>query len=360
MSTLFRVKHLIFAIIFSIITLLILGRISNLEIGMIPQFFSVLGGRGIFILSLLTICFFCVDALRLKTMALAGERDLPFNTALLCALSGSFLTNISPFFLGAGFLYSGIFMLKGLSWPVAISLVVAGSFFNHMVHFGLGLAILLLHQDLPQAMSSAKWYLFFIYFSIVSLFSLSLLFKKRVIEYLKDRGNIGEVLIQAISGFTILWKLDRRYLLLLFTASTIYFFSFYGVAVYIFKTFVPDTPYLLIYPLQLASYLLSLPLPTPGATGGVELASLSAFSLLAPMAIAGQVVIIWRIVIYYLPLLLGGPALFILSIREGIKREDFNRERFTIKKENESEVQSFGSNTSFPTCMSRLWKKNGR
>lgn len=300
---------------------------------MIPKTFSQLGYGGFLLITLLILSAFCADALRLKMMVRATQRELPYWTAFLCALGGGFLTNISPFFLGAGLLYSVIFMLRGLSTPIAVSLVIAGSFFNHMVHFGLGLAILLFHQDLPPTLSTMRWYLLFIYLAIFLLFSLSLLFKRQVETLFKSRGNLGSIIIQGLQGFTCLWRLDTKNLLLLLTASILYFLSFYGVAVQIFRILIPESPFLLVYPLQLISYLFSLPLPTPGATGGVELAALTSFSLLAPLSQAGQVVLIWRLIIYYTPIFLGGPALLILSMREGIRREDLNRNLFKVREE---------------------------
>lgn len=353
-------KSLLFALLISTITLFILIKISSLELNMIPQAFSQLGIKGLLILPLLLGCSFTADALRLKIMAWSKGKRLPFKTALLCALGGIFLTNVSPFYLGAGLFYSVIFMLKGISWPAAVSLIIAGSFFNHMVHFGLGLLILLICPNLPTTFSHTRWYLLIIYLSISLLFLLTFSFKEKVVPLLQNRGPLGRILLQGLDGFTSIWGLDKKYMLLLLSASTTYFFTFYGIATYILYTIVPDSPYLLAYPLQLLSYLISLPLPTPGATGGVELAALTSFSLIAPLLQVGQVVILWRLFIYYIPLLIGGPALLMLSKKEGIKREDFNRDLFTIKDEIESEVIKDGSSTSIPTPLSWLWKRNPR
>lgn len=325
-------KTLLLAILFSLISLTILSRISAVQLAGIPQAFSQMGRQGLFILLLLFLLSYSADALRLKTLARAGGTNLSYSTACLCALGGSFLTNISPFFLGAGLLYSMMFLLRGLAWPRAVSLMIAGAFFNHMTHFALGLFILLLHTDLPPLLLQARWYLLSIYLAILLLFSLALFFQGRMKELLQGGGYWKNILLQTLQGFTSIWLSGKKNLFLLLTAAVLYFFSFYGVAVIIFKTLIPQAPYLLIYPLQLLSYLFSLPLPTPGATGGVEFFSLSTFSLLAPLSQAGQVVLIWRLVIYYFPLLLGGVALVILSMKEDIKREDLKGLFLTHKR----------------------------
>lgn len=327
-------KSILLALLFSIISLILVSQLSCIQLAMVPQAFSRLGRRGFMLLTLFFFIFYGADALRLKTLAQAGGARLPFISALLCALGGSFLTNISPFFLGAGLLYSTIFVLKGMTWPRAVSLMMAGAFFNHMTHFALGLLLLLTHSDLPPLLHQARWTLFSLYLAFLLIFGLSLLFYRRMDPFLQRGGRWRSVLHQALNGFTSIWLSGKKSLLLLYTASVLYFFSFYGVAVIIFHALIPDGPYLLIYPLQLLSYLFSLPLPTPGATGGVELISLSTFSLLAPSFQAGQVVLLWRLIIYYIPLLLGAVALVILSMKEEINLEDF-KDLFLIKKRKE-------------------------
>ncbi len=311
-------------LIFSLTSFALIFRISGLEPDQFFTSFFFLEPVGVLLVLGILGLSYIADAGRLYTLARVGGVYLKPDVALKAALAGGFLTNISPFYVGASLLYITLMARRGLSWPKATALIVSGGALNLLIHLGLSIGILQANiywslTYVPEPLINLRGYLILGYTGLVFAFVAAYLLFKHRGKWLKGWGRPGEFLYQLCSGLNQIWFSGIKSLLWLLFSGTCYFFSFYGVGVFLGYLLEPEGPWMLFYPLQIGAYVLASVVPTPGASGGIELAALSAFSLLIALEYAAVLVIIWRVIVYYCSIFLGAPAFLLICIREEFK-----------------------------------------
>lgn len=152
-------------------------------------------------------------------------------------------------------------------------------------------------------------------------FILKLLNKIKIVKDIdKQKEKWNKTCLEFYENFQILLKHKK----LLFKNILMYIISFlayFSVPICIINALGIDTNVNLIMTIIMSSYifLASSYLPIPGATGGMEYAFLGYFGNFITGFKLNSLLLIWRFITYYLPLIVGGITFNIHSIKNNTK-----------------------------------------
>jgi hypothetical protein len=128
-------------------------------------------------------------------------------------------------------------------------------------------------------------------------------------------------------GFSILFLKKPQYLAWIVGCYIVYFILFFSVGYCVLLALGVVSPYLRVLSAQIPLYYIFGFIPTPGASGGVELSVTSVFLRIAGAQRVGMYILLWRAVTFYFPLVIGGYAFYRLIAHTKRKlKEKFNQE----------------------------------
>lgn len=315
-----------------------------ISLGTIVFIFSLVSFRGITIdLSSFRSSFFLVgavlvvigwmvDATRVWVNVRALGRKIRFRDALTTVLSGYFMSSITPFATGGSPAQMYVLGRAGLTWGEAGSLVVVcGILYQVSLLCLLLLLIFGFHIGFSlEGFLLRLLYSFALFYSV--LISLLLLFlrKPHILYRLVDGGiaivkkyfkriHFSEESVREWTrhfleefslGFSILFSRKPQYLVWNIICYMVQYSMVFSVAYFVLRSLGTNPPYLGVLGAQIPLYFIFSLVPSPGASGGAEIVMLSAFIRYAGAQRVGMFVLLWRIIIFYLPLLVGGYAFF--------------------------------------------------
>lgn len=273
-----------------------------------------------------------VDSTRIFLTVRAWGRAIRFRDALAAALSTYFMSAITPFLTGGSPAQLLVLARSGLSWGEAGSLVVVCGI---LYQVGLLTLLLVFVGFFGVAMSLrgillGLLYSFAIFYSVVMFLLFFFLFRPHVLFHLADwgirfarrrfpRARFSEEAVrhwieaffaEFREGFTILFLRKPQYLLWNVGCYVAYFLLTFSVAYFILRSFGLVFSYFWVVGTQIPLFFVFSFIPSPGASGGVELSIASVFRGFVGSYRLGSFVLLWRGATYYLPLLVGGVVFF--------------------------------------------------
>ncbi len=286
----------------------------------------------------LIVCAWLIDSLRLFLTVRAWGKKIHFFHAFQAMLSNYFLSSITPFSTGGSPAQAYVLARRVLTWGEAGSLVtVCGILYQvglltllfvfiFVFHIGVRLEGVLLHL----------LYSFAIFYSVVlSLFFFflyrpSLLYRltnwgiswvKRRFKRVKFseeavREWIEEFFTDFQRGFTILFLRKPQYLVWNIICYMFNYWFIFSIAYFVLLSLGVKPSYLEVVGAQIPLYYIFSFIPSPGASGGVELTLASVFLRFSGARRLGMFILLWRLITYYLPMVVGG-TLFFQLLGEG-------------------------------------------
>jgi uncharacterized protein (TIRG00374 family) len=272
------------------------------------------------------------DALRIFITVRAWGKAILFRDSLRSVLSAYFMSSITPFMIGGGPAQMYVLGRSGLTWGEAGSLVVVCGIL-YQVSLLLLIVVFIFLFDIRVALQGILLkllYTFAIFYSIIMFLLFYFLYRPQVLYCLTNWGinfvkryfrkaKFSEAAVRAWveeffddfrRGFSILFLKKPQYLAWNLGCYIIYFILFFSVGFCILKALGVNSPYLRVISAQIPLYYIFGFIPTPGASGGVELTVTSVFLRFAGPQRVGMYILLWRIATFYFPLFLGGYAFF--------------------------------------------------
>lgn len=326
-----------------------------LSLGAIFIVFSVGSLRGIsvneieellFRPAFLLVAFSCtvlgwfVDGIRIFLTARAWGKAIRFRDAMAAALSTYFMSAITPFLTGGSPAQLFVLARSGLSWGEAGSFVVICGI---LYQVGLLILLVLLFGFFGvtlrlRGILLGLLYSFVIFYSVIMFLLFFFLFRPSALLRLVEwgirfarrrfpRAKFSEEAVRRWietffaefrEGFTILFLRKPQYLFWNVGCYLVYFLCTFSVAYLILQAFGLSFPYLRVIGAQIPLFFVFSFIPSPGASGGVELSIASVFRGFVGSYRLGSFVLLWRAATYYLPLLVGGIVFF--RVLRGLSR----------------------------------------
>ncbi len=318
-----------------------------LSLGTIFLVFSLSSFRGVSVAEIdevlfrphfLLVALWCVvagwfvDGVRIFLTARAWGRKIRFRDALAAALSTYFMSAITPFLTGGSPAQLFVLARSGLSWGEAGSFVVICGI---LYQVGLLTLLFVFFTFFGAAMSLrgvllGLLYSFAIFYSTIMFLLFFFLFRPQVLFRLVDwgirfarrrfpRAKFSEEVVRQWvetffaefrEGFTILFLRKPQYLLWNVGCYVVYFLFTFSVAYFILRSFGLSLSYFRVVGAQIPLFFVFSFIPSPGASGGVELSVASVFRSFVGSYRLGSFVLLWRGATYYLPLVVGGIVFF--------------------------------------------------
>jgi uncharacterized protein (TIRG00374 family) len=305
-----------------------------------------IGLRTLAISSGLVVASWVADGWRMAVLARGMGGRVPLASAFRISMMGAFMAAVTPFDTGGEPLKVYFLHKNGMSVGQSTATVTMAAMFHSTARF-------LLWALIPAAglFTGFNWqptavgrvtlaaglafYVFYMVLFIVatvrpeSLVSMvDRVCRIRLFQRLitPDRmGNISEKVRAAADDFregVIRIRSDGSAALLALLLSIVYWLAMTAVPVYILRGMGSGLPTLQILSVSMTVYLVMAYTPTPGASGGAEVGSVVLFSPFLSAAVLGTFVIVWRVVTYYLTLLIGGAFVAIETLLWSMRKTD--------------------------------------
>jgi len=284
------------------------------------------------LLFLLIVLIWIIAGARLKLLVNTVGGYITLIDAIIIFLSGSFVSNVTPFASGGGPFQIIFLHKKGINVGKS-STVIVTQFVLRLFFFGILTPIFFVffHQSIsPGALPS---YLFYFAFGIGVLFSLFIIIFtlvpeitnkliKKVFEikkinyFLKNSQRAKRFLVKGrreLREFQKSLDLLKRYKLRLLAAGllTIVYWSLLFMVIPVILSGLDLNPeFLKAYIMQTIFYLVLPYMPSPGGSGIAEIGFATIFVSFIPGNFIGLVTFTWRLFTFYLVLLIGGILAF--------------------------------------------------
>ena len=271
---------------------------------------------------------------RLKILT---NNDLKWTSVFNIILLWEFASAVTPSAIGGTSVATYFIHKEGLSVGRSAAIVLATSILDEL-YFVLMFPILLLIVGIPDLFMSTNtslvynqyFYfavvaysikLLFVFFLIYGLFINPLLIKKILIIFFKfpflrkwknEAAKTGDDIILASQT---LKHQKIRFWIKAFIATFFSWTARYWVVNFLILALlfgIPDSQiflsfqeHILIFARQLVIWVMMLVMPTPGASGFVELIFSNYLGVFIPLGFVSLIIFIWRLITYYLYLFLG-------------------------------------------------------
>ena len=278
------------------------------------------------------IAAWLIDALRLFFTTRAWEKPISYRNSLTGVLSCYFMSSITPSATGGSAAEMLILNRSGMTWGEAgcltticgilyqVTLLILLLIFVLVlgVHFALrGILLHLLYSFL--IFYSTLIFLLFFFLNrmdlVYRLVHWGMRFANRHFPKLKFSEEhvlnwVNDFFTDFKNGFRILFINKPQYLILNIFGYSLYFICFFSVAFFALLSLGVYVPLKQVFIHQIPLYLVFGFLPTPGASGGVELSMSSVFlSSTGPEKIS-LFILFWRFITFFLTMIIGAITFF--------------------------------------------------
>jgi len=273
-----------------------------------------------------------VDASRVCLTARAWGKKIAFRHALTTVLSGYFMSSITPFMTGGSPAQLYVLAQSGLGWGEASSLVViCGILYQASLLLLLFVFVFVFRVGFTlRGVLLGMLYSFAIFYSVVMFLLFFFLYNPRVlfraarwgVSFVHRRFRrvkfseqvvlqwIEEFLEEFRQGFTILFRRKPQYLFWNIGCYMLNYTLIFSLAYLVIRALGGSPSFLRVVGVQIPLFYVFSFIPSPGASGGVEVSIASVFSGFVGVYRVGIFVLLWRSLTFYLPMLVGGFVFF--------------------------------------------------
>ncbi|NLJ50511.1 MAG: flippase-like domain-containing protein [Candidatus Atribacteria bacterium] len=273
-----------------------------------------------------------IDAFRLYFTTRAWEKPISYRNSLTGVLSCYFMSSITPSLTGGSPAEMLILNRSGMTWGEAGCLTtICGILYQVTllilllilvlvlgVHFALRGILLHLFYSFLIFYSTLIFLLFFFLNRMDLVYRFvhwGMRFSNRHFPKLKFSDKsvlnwVNDFFADFKNGFRLLFINKPQYLLLNIIGYSLYFICFFSVAFFVLLSLGVYVPLKNVLVDQIPLYLIFGFLPTPGASGGVELSIGSVFlSSTGPEKIS-LFILFWRFITFFLTMIVGAITFF--------------------------------------------------
>ncbi len=280
-----------------------------------------------------------VDGTRLWLSTRVWKKRITFRDAMSTVFSGYFMAAITPFFSGGSPAQMYVLTRSGLSWGEAGSLmVITGVLYQLSLLVMLFLLIFVFRIGFAlQGFLLDLLYSFAIVYSVLISLLFFLLLRPKSLHHLIGWGMkfvrrrfkrvkfseeavwewVGEFMVDFRKGFTIFIREKPQYLAWNMACYMCQYLMLFSVAFVVIVALGVIPNYLQVVGAQVPLFYVFSFIPSPGASGGVEISIASVFAGLIGPERLGMFVLLWRVITFYIQLVVGGAAFFIILNKFG-------------------------------------------
>jgi|GEM_PF-517048 len=281
---------------------------------------------------LLMFAAWFLDGLRVFLSARAWNKSIRLQDALSTVLAGYFMSTITPFSTGGSPAQMYVLTRAGMSWGEAGSLVViCGILYQVSLLLLLFLLIFAFHIGFVlQGVLLKLLYSFVIFYAGVMVLLFSFLYRPQILFRLTEWGInfvkrhfrkirfseesvrewVHEFFEDFRRGFRILFFQKPQYLVWNIGCYMVQYTLIFSVAYFVLAAMGVKADYLQVLGTQAPLFYVFSFVPSPGASGGVEVSMASVFARFVGAYRVGMFVLLWRAVTFYLPMVIGGVTFF--------------------------------------------------
>ncbi len=281
--------------------------------------------------------YWLFSGLRLAIMVNTVGGKIGLWDGIKVALSGAFVSNVTPFATGGGPFQIYFLHKKGVNLGKS-STVVVFQFVLRIFFFGLSIPFyyIFFRSAIDSgAIPDTFFYLALILGFVFSFFLLILilvpsitngllknLFKMKFVRKIFKKSHKAKKLLvkgkRELEDFRHSLRVMSRYksrLFLAFLCTIAYWIFLFSIMPVILMALGLEPNFMKAFVMQTIYFLIIPFMPTPGASGIAEMSIASIFASFMPSSLIGFVTFAWRLVTFYLVLLVGG----IIAFREFYK-----------------------------------------
>ncbi len=273
------------------------------------------------------VVYWLLDAVILHTVTITMHKEQRIKDTVRVTMIGQFFNSITPF-AGAGQPVQAYVMIKdGVKPGYAASIFVVKSLLHQMVIILYSIVVFVFKGGIFSA-HIPQFYYFFILGTIINtlflMFNVLLLYKgyaaKKILmvlvrllnklKIIKDPDGVQKRIdteLVSFSGGALILKKDSKALVILIVTQIVQFTFLFAIP-YFIQLAVEDhrAGLMNMISAQALITLISLLIPTPGATGGMEGLSYLFYGMFFRRGFVIPVILIYRLLTYYPSVIFGG------------------------------------------------------
>ncbi len=281
-----------------------------------------------------------VDGQRIGILIRALDHHIPWWQLAITLGAANFLTLVTPFAGGGGALIIYFLYRRGFTVPTASALVVAGGMAGQMSLAVLSLVLFSTVDNVPPSLAKFFSYIkvgafcyILILFALILLITRNDRFFRWFFQKRGDQSRSAQWLEEFRSAYILLVSGKRRYYAACLGMALCYYAVYYlGGFVLLsgFKVYHPWLRYAISVSFGIAPVFSPLP-------GGAGLSEGIAYLVLKdlPRNALGTFIVLWRTVVFYVPILLGGSVFSFLAFRWATRSTSHRDEGVILPEEND-------------------------
>lgn len=286
---------------------------------------------GYFLLAVLAVFFsWIIDGQRIGVLATSLGFHAPWWQLGLVLGAANFLTLVTPFAGGGGALIIYFLYRRGLNMPQASAVVLTGGIASQISLSALAILILPNLRTVPAHLSKYLLYiqvLFLVYiFILIGLLYLSarpnrltaLFFRRRKNKEPNSPSKAAAWLEEFQETCGKLAGLHGRSYLAVLTVAFLYYAVYY-LAGFILLTGFGVFTGLFRYAISVLLGIAPVFSPIPGGAGAAELVAYFVLEEALDSDVLGTFIVLWRSVVFYIPILIGGSIFTCFVFKWGSK-----------------------------------------
>ncbi|HHU62578.1 MAG TPA: flippase-like domain-containing protein [Natronincola sp.] len=260
-----------------------------------------------------------VDGQRIGMLTRAIGKPISWWQLALMLGAANFLTLVTPFAGGGGALIVYLLYRRGISLASGTAVVIAGGMAGQFTLSTLILALLFLVKEFPLGLAPYVGYLRWIiagYIIILVILVFIITKSKRILHrVMQKRGPKSKSLAwleEFRSTYRFLMFRQKRYYFACLVMALFYYLTYYSAGFILLSGFGVFEP-LLRYTISVLFGIAPVFSPIPGGAGASELVVYKVLEGSLQSDALGTFIILWRTVIFYIPILLGGSVFAFLA-----------------------------------------------
>lgn len=266
-----------------------------------------------------------VDGQRIGMLTRAIGHSVPWWELALTLGAANFLTLVTPFAGGGGALIIYYLYRRGVGVPTGTAIMIAGGLAGQMSLSLLSLAVFSSLTNVPSEIARYLNYVrlgalgyILILVTLVAVIIRSERFFQWVFRKRGSQSRSAAWLDEFRSSFKFLITGRWKYYLACMVMAFCYYVVYYMGGYVLLSGFGVLTP-LLRYAISVLFGIAPVFSPIPGAAGASELIAYMVLDDVLPNDALGTFIVLWRTVVFYIPILLGGSVFAILALRWAAK-----------------------------------------
>ncbi|NLM40403.1 MAG: UPF0104 family protein [Firmicutes bacterium] len=249
-----------------------------------------------------------VDGVRMRILTKGTGDPVPWWEMTLIMMASNFITLVTPFAGGGGTYIAYTLYRRGRSGAHATAIVLLGGFAAQTGLALLAFTVLTLMGELPLDVAPAIKYVrwgFAIYFAILLALTI-LVWRGKRVQRLVIRWEVAQNWLDEFTYYYRQLFLPRgRYYIHTMLAGITYFALNYAAGFMLLSGFGVASG-LKRYGVAVLLGVAPIFSPIPGGAGAAELIAYHILDESLPVDAVGTFILLWRTVLFYIPILVGG------------------------------------------------------